>query len=123
MREHGENTVRVIGAVVHNYPSSSFNESGITRNIDRVERAAAHLDRWVYYVHPDPETAITPEALVELKRRYEGLADLGCIGIAIHVSMGLHISISKDITADLTIPRRLSDSTEELDAFVRELLR
>ena len=102
MREHGDNSVRVLGSVVHNFPSSNFNTSGITRSIDSVERAAAPLERWVYYVHP---------------------AGHGCVGIAVHASTDLLVEIARQVTADLTIPCRFSESPEELDAFVRDLLR
>lgn len=123
MREHGENTVRVEGTVVHNYPSASFNYPGIERNMNSVLEAAAPLERWVYYVHPDPELGLTPEAVKTLKRRYEEFASHGCIGIALHITTGLHTSITKTVTSGLTIPVLYSKSSEELDAFVEDLLK
>ena len=114
--------MQTIGRVVHTYPVNAFNPEGVEHMFTTVTDAARELENWVYYSHPQPEAAMTPDGVKLLTEWCRRLPDYGCIGIALLSRNRLAEFLQRNVAPEVAIPIFASDDEKELDRFVESLI-
>ena len=116
---HGEMEVVSEGDVVHTYPSGGFNEAGVKKFRQEVIIKAPKDKAWILFAHPKDKTGLTPEAVLELEKSFIEYEKLGCIAIAIEVSLVYSIVIQTYAIESLRIPCMVSQDKDELLRFIQ----
>jgi len=122
LNEHGETTVTVEGMVIRNKPRYGSNQEGISHNWDQVLKASVALDRWILWADADSSFAMTPDSLELIISKMKTLKESGCIALVFTISNPVIPYYSKKIESEIDIPFLASDSIDEINNFIEDVI-
>jgi|GEM_PF-1767929 len=122
MNAHGLNNVVLEGRVVHSYPFYPSNIEGTRANQERIEEAAAGLDRWALWGDLDESFGLTPAAMEQVKDWVLTLPAKGCVAMAWTLAMPHFAYYADRIAEVIAVPFLSSADREEVRRFLEEAL-